>query len=62
MNLELIKSIILQAIALVSVNALAFYYDGQWIQVAMAVDLLTLGYATKIQIVDRGKKDAKASP
>lgn len=36
-----------QLIGLVFVNAIAFYFDGQWIPVAVAVDLLVLGYDLK---------------
>jgi hypothetical protein len=38
------KTLILQSIALVAINVLAFVYDGQYVPLAIGVDALVLGF------------------
>lgn len=40
-------NIILQAIALTFLNIFAIFYDAEWLQIAVAVDLLSLGVNLK---------------
>lgn len=53
MDFDKINSLIKQAIALVSVNVLAYVYDGQFLWLAIGLDALALGYNIK---------DLKAKP
>ena len=44
MNYEKLKTIILQSIALVAINIMAFIFDGQYIPMAIGIDALVLGF------------------
>jgi hypothetical protein len=56
MNLKELESIIKQSIALVSVNVLAYVYDGQFLWLAIGLDALALGY--NINDLKKAKKEA----
>ncbi|MGD6808563.1 MAG: hypothetical protein ACQCN3_02580 [Candidatus Bathyarchaeia archaeon] len=47
MDIDKIGSVIKQGIALVSVNVLAYVYDGQFLWLAIGLDALALGYNIK---------------
>lgn len=47
MNLTAVKKIVLEAIALIGINALAFVYDAEYIPLAIGIDALVLGVELK---------------
>jgi hypothetical protein len=55
-TIEKFGSIIKQGIALISVNVLAYVYDGQFLWLAIGLDALALGY--NINDLKKAKKAA----
>lgn len=47
MNFQEVKRLVLEAIALVGINGLAFVYDAEYIPLAIGIDCLVLGIEAK---------------
>jgi predicted nucleic acid-binding protein len=46
-KIDKISSLLKQAVAIISVNMLAYVYDGQFLWLAIGLDALVLGYNIK---------------
>lgn len=49
-----VKSCVLQAMALVGINGLAFIYDGSYVPLAIGIDALVLGFDLKSMVQSKG--------
>lgn len=60
MNWEELRKTILQAIALIGMNALAFIYDAEYVPAVLLVDATILGVEIGIHYATRGNAAHKA--
>lgn len=58
-DLDQCKTIILQIIALVAINAFGFIYDSEYVLASISIDLLVLGY--NINVFNNIKKEKSST-